>query len=181
VKCTVFWDVTPYIMVEVHRRFGETCYHHYPGRRPRQRGSYEISVNIYKTTQHHIPVHSNLQLIACLLLNLTVHYRVHKSQTLETISQSQYIYTVFNVFTAETMNILHATYWFFVWLTLTLKMEAIRSFETSVNISRTTWRHIPEHRTLHIRSQEGKCLNMVSFHPSVFQIWKFCGETSKHF
>jgi hypothetical protein len=28
---TVYWDVAPYNLTDVHRRFGEVCYHHLLG------------------------------------------------------------------------------------------------------------------------------------------------------
>jgi hypothetical protein len=79
-KNTTFWDVTLYILVQVHRRFGGTVYLHHHGRRIRKESneqdvliiscwllgypytmkivaacSSETSVKFYRTAQYEIP------------------------------------------------------------------------------------------------------------------------------
>jgi hypothetical protein len=52
---------------------------------------------------------------------------------------------------------------FFTYSSTTLKIEAILSFETSVNFHRITLRYIPEDRTLHSHRCENLNSNNTTF------------------
>jgi hypothetical protein len=63
----------------------------------------------------------------------------------------------------------------------TLKMEVTCSTETSVDFQRTTWRYIPEDRTLHNHRCENvkSCKNNPVFLISIVNIRPFCFSTSR--
>jgi hypothetical protein len=53
-SCSVFWDVAPYSLVEVYRRFrGACCFHQQTG------STSKTSVNFYQTTRRNIPEDSD--------------------------------------------------------------------------------------------------------------------------
>jgi hypothetical protein len=56
---TVFWDVTPYNLLYVHRSLGRTRCLYRHCKRVRQY-LLEITVNIYLATRRHIPEDSNI-------------------------------------------------------------------------------------------------------------------------
>jgi hypothetical protein len=77
-KMTVVWDVAPYILEDIGRRFrGAYCLHH--------QGTSETSVSIYETTRRNIPEDSDLHTRCCE--NLKSHFEFSFNVT--------YIYSIF--------------------------------------------------------------------------------------
>jgi hypothetical protein len=63
-KMTVFWDVVPYSLVEVYRRFrGACCLLHQGILMMEAACTSEKLVNFCQTTQHNIPEDSHLRFI----------------------------------------------------------------------------------------------------------------------
>jgi hypothetical protein len=64
--------------------------------------------------------------------------------------------------------------WFLAWLIfLTLTTEATCSFKTSVDFQQTTWRYIPEDRTLHSKECTWMWRELRMFCKFVIIVWKF--------
>jgi hypothetical protein len=58
IKTIIFWDVSPFSLVEVYRRFRVACCLHHQG--DEAANTSETSVNLYETTRHNIPEDSHL-------------------------------------------------------------------------------------------------------------------------